>query len=89
MSRIDYEYGGKWTSLNGLTKWLATNFELTGNTNQRAEQCYSAIIKYAEANIPDFKKKGHASSAANHIALKIHKNKKFKHFTEWCLNNLK
>jgi hypothetical protein len=87
MSARDYEYGGIYTSINGLTNWLETNLEIRGNSNDRREKMYKIIISYAIENIPGFKKRGHASIQADYIAKKIHKNKKFNHFAQWVLRS--
>lgn len=80
MRKHNWGYKGTLTSLNGLLNWMARNSKLN------ADEMLKEIVRYAQENIPGYKKYGHITTAADFIAKKIHRNDKFNHFTEWFKN---
>jgi hypothetical protein len=83
-----FEYGGIETAKNGLTSWVQDKvIEYKGSNNERYHKACVIIVEYGVVNIPGFIKKGHAEHQAEYVAKKIHKNKKFSHFTQWVLKS--
>lgn len=85
-----YGYKGRETSLSGLLQWLYNNHKFNCSSSRQMTEACKIIVMYGEEKIPNFKKRGHLEVAADYIAKKIQKNKKFNDFTDWIkgLNNV-
>lgn len=83
-TRKRFGYKGTETALNGLLNWMYNNYPLLGKSStQRLDEACRVIVKYAEARIPRYKKRGHLHIAADYVAKKIQKNKKFDDFVKY------
>ena len=82
--RIDpWGYKGIATALNGLTNWMYDNVERTGTSSEKYDYFISLVVKYGQAHVPNFKKRGHAQHMAQYVAKKVQQNGYFKHFTDF------